>query len=103
MFRFGRLIEDETFAPRTTQWVETGMNYYPGQRSEDPNAVRFTLQYTGENRITEQENAHGVVALIQLVWRRASDSFRCRRSCRVGFGIMGGLMQKARSRNAALH
>ena len=69
MFRFGRLIEDETFAPRTTQWVETGMNYYPGQRSEDPNAVRFTLQYTGENRITEQENAHGVVALIQLVWQ----------------------------------
>jgi hypothetical protein len=68
MFRVGTLVEDQTFAPRTTQWLEAGMNYYPHQQSEDPNAVRLTLQYTGENRITEQEIAHGVVGLLQLVW-----------------------------------
>ena len=69
VFRMGSLVEDQTFAPRTTRWVEGGVNYYPYSQSEDPNAVRLTLQYTGENRVTEREMAHGMVALLQLIWR----------------------------------
>jgi hypothetical protein len=68
IFRMGVLVEDQTFAPRTTRWLEGGMNFYPYTQSEDPEGVRFTLQYTGENRVTEQEMAHGMVALLQLLW-----------------------------------
>ena len=68
IFRIGSLIEDQTFAPRTTRWLEGGMNYYPQQQSDDPNAIRYSVQYTGENRITEQEVAHGIIALVQLIW-----------------------------------
>jgi hypothetical protein len=68
MFRLGVLVEDQTFAPRTTRWVEGGLNLYPNQHNEDPNAIRLTLEYTGENRVTEQEVAHGLVALVQVLW-----------------------------------
>jgi hypothetical protein len=68
MFRMGVLVEDQTFAPRTTRWLEGGVNFYPYTRSDDPDAVRITLEYTGENRVTEQEVAHGLVALLQVIW-----------------------------------
>ncbi len=66
--RIGRVVEDASFDPRTTIWSEGGVNLFPDRLGVDPDAVRVTLAYVGEYRITEQESSHGLLAQVQLQW-----------------------------------
>ena len=68
IFRMGWVAEDQSFDPRTTIWTDAGMNIYPGFDGDNPDAVRFTLQYLSENRVTEQEVARGISARAQVKW-----------------------------------
>jgi len=68
IFRMGWVEEDQSFEPRTTRWTDAGMNVYPGFDGDNPDAVRFTLQYLSENRVTEQEVARGVSVRAQVKW-----------------------------------
>ena len=68
IFRMGWVAEDQSFDPRTTIWTDAGMNIYPGFGGDNPDAVRFTLQYLSENRVTEQEVARGISARTQVKW-----------------------------------
>ena len=64
--RFGWAAEDEGFAPRTTLWLEGGVALYP--KVSDPDALRIIVEYLGERRVTEAEQANGAIVQAQLVW-----------------------------------
>lgn len=70
--RGGWAVEDQSFDPRHTIWSEVGLNLYPAITSEDPDqrdAVRITVAYQGEHRLTEGESAHQGVAAMLLRFR----------------------------------
>ena len=67
--RLGWAAEDRSFDPRTTVWTEGGFNVYPALGAGPEarrNALRLTLVYQGEHRITEGESAHGAVGALVL-------------------------------------
>ncbi len=64
--RVGWAVIDQSFDPRHTLWLEGGINLYPAFRDERPDSVRVTILYAGEDRITEQEWAHGLMVRMQV-------------------------------------
>jgi hypothetical protein len=64
--RLGWAAEDQGFAERTTLWFEGGVAIYPN--ADDPDALKIIVQYLGERRLTEAEQANGVVAQAQLIF-----------------------------------
>ena len=68
IFRMGWTADDQSFAPQTTIWTDAGVNLYPGFDGDNPDAVRFTVQYLSENRVTEQEVARGIAARALVQW-----------------------------------
>ena len=64
--RIGWTAEDQAFDTRVTLFIEAGVGFYVGARSIGPDALRIIVQYLGERRITEGENAHGAVLQLQL-------------------------------------
>jgi hypothetical protein len=64
--RVGWAVVDQSFDPRHTLWLEGGVNLYPAYRDERPDSVRVTILYAGEDRITEQEWAHGLMIRMQV-------------------------------------
>lgn len=66
--RYGVSVADQTFAPRRTIEIEAGLAFFPRADLDDPNKLRFILQYDGEQRLPEGEVAHGAVLHAQLRW-----------------------------------
>ena len=67
--RWGATVEDQSFQARTTYWTEGGLTMYVHPESDDSrDEVRLTLQYLDERRVTEGENAHGMIAQLQMQW-----------------------------------
>ncbi len=66
--RVGWVGEDQSFDPRHTLWLEGGLNLYPAHRDEQPDVVKITVAYQGEDRITEKEWAHGAIVGARLKW-----------------------------------
>ena len=67
--RWGATVEDQSFDARTTHWTEAGLTLYVHPDSGNPrDEVRVTVHYLDERRITEGENAHGMIAQLQLMW-----------------------------------
>ncbi len=64
--RVGFVNEDQTFDPRLTGYLSGGINLYPTTDVGKGDGVRFTLQYLGQRRFTEVEEAHGVRAAIRF-------------------------------------
>jgi len=64
--RVGWAVMDQSFDPLHTLWLEGGVNLYPAYRDEKPDAVRVSLLYMGEDRITEREWAHGAMVRMQV-------------------------------------
>jgi len=64
--RVGFVNEDQTFDPRLTGYASGGINLYPVTDVGKGDGVRFTLQYIGQRRFTEVEEAHGVRAAIRF-------------------------------------
>jgi hypothetical protein len=65
--RVGYSVVDETFAPRRTLSFDAGLSIFPAADAPEPDALRVLVQYVGERRSTEGEDAHG--ALVQLQYR----------------------------------
>jgi hypothetical protein len=66
--RLGWSAEDQSFDPRETMWTEAGASLHLRAFRNDPDAMRITLQYLGERRLSEDETAHGAVAQLQLTF-----------------------------------
>jgi hypothetical protein len=66
IIRAGFVVEDDAFAPRTTGWTDAGISVYPRADAAVPDAIRLTVQYLGERRFTEGEDAHGGAATVKL-------------------------------------
>jgi hypothetical protein len=66
--RYGVAIEDQDFTSRKTIEIEAGIAFYPRADIDEPNKLRFILQYDGEQRLPERELAHGGVLHAQLRW-----------------------------------
>jgi hypothetical protein len=66
--RVGWTAQDQGFDPRDMLWVEAGATLYLRAAERDPDSLKITLEYLGEYRRTEGENAHGAVAQLQLRW-----------------------------------
>ncbi len=64
--RLGWTEEDQRTDPRTTYWAEAGIAVYLRPNDPDPNALRLIIQYIGEFRHTEEEEAHGVAGQLQM-------------------------------------
>ncbi len=64
--RAGFVALDQTFGPRFVGFLEAGVNVLPVLYAERPNMVRVGVEYFGERRFTEQEEAHGAVISVQL-------------------------------------
>ena len=65
--RFGWTTLDQSFDPRVTYYGDAGAALYLGN-AERPDVLRVLLQYVGEVRVTEQEQAHGAALQVQLKW-----------------------------------
>lgn len=65
--RFGWTTLDQSFDPRVTYYGDAGAALYIGN-SDRPDVLRVLLQYVGEVRVTEQEQAHGASLQVQLRW-----------------------------------
>jgi hypothetical protein len=66
--RLGWTERDQAFDPRTIWWTELGASLFVRRAGSAADDLRLTLQYMGENRVTEGENAHGVITQVQLRW-----------------------------------
>jgi hypothetical protein len=67
--RWGATLEDQSFDARTTYWTEAGLTLYVHPDTGNPrDEVRVTIHYLDERRITEGENAHGLIAQLQVLW-----------------------------------
>ncbi len=64
--RAGVTVEDQSFEPRTSVLTEAGaaVIWHRGNSEED--AVKLIVQYFGEQRLTEEENAYGATTQLQL-------------------------------------
>jgi len=65
--RFGWTTLDQSFDPRVTYYGDAGAALYIGN-NDRPDVLRVLLQYVGEVRVTEQEQAHGAALQVQLKW-----------------------------------
>ncbi len=64
--RVGWVVQDATFDPRTTVWIDAGINVYPAfADTERRDRIRVTAAFQSENRLTEGETAQG--ATMQLL------------------------------------
>jgi hypothetical protein len=68
MARMGEAKEDQSFATRTTRWIDAGLNFYPVAGDARPNQVKITVHYLSENRVTEGELAQGIASQAQITW-----------------------------------
>ena len=68
MFRMGEATVDESFDPRTTRWLDAGMNFYPAQKAMRSDQVKLTVHYLKEDRVDENESAQGVSVRAQITW-----------------------------------
>ena len=68
MFRMGEATVDESFDPRTTKWLDAGMNFYPAQKAKRTDQVKLTVHYLRENRVDENETAQGMSMRAQVIW-----------------------------------
>lgn len=66
--RYGFARQDELFAPRSVTELELGVAIYPRADLDEPDKLRFILQYDGEFREPESDVAHGGVLHMQLRW-----------------------------------
>jgi hypothetical protein len=67
--RWGGAVEDQSFDARTTYWTEAGLALYIHPANGDPrDEIRMTIHYLDERRVTEGENAHGLIAQLQVLW-----------------------------------
>lgn len=66
--RVGFVAKDETFDPRLTGWIDAGVSLYPAADADRPDRVRLSLQYLGERRFTEREEAHGASVAARLLF-----------------------------------
>jgi hypothetical protein len=64
--RVGFVQEDQTFDPRLTGYTDAGINLYPVADADRPADVKITVQYLGERRFSEQEDAHGGALTLRL-------------------------------------
>lgn len=65
--RFGWTALDQSFDPLITYYGDAGAALYLGN-AERADVLRVLLQYVGEVRVTEQEQAHGAAVQVQLTW-----------------------------------
>jgi len=63
--RFGWTVEDRDFDPRTTVFAEAGIAIYLRPNDPEPDNLTLLIQYVGEFRRTEGENAHGGLTQVQ--------------------------------------
>ena len=47
-------------------WLEAGLALYPD--TSNPDAVKIVVEYIGEHRFTEAEQADGATVQVQLAW-----------------------------------
>lgn len=66
--RVGVTTENERVLPRRTVYIEGGLAVFPRINAPRPEGVRFLLQYVGERRTPEEENAHAVIAQGQILF-----------------------------------
>lgn len=66
--RAGYTVTDEVTLPRKVVYLEGGLALFPRADLPRPDTVRVLIQYQGENRITDGENAHGLVGQVQLLF-----------------------------------
>lgn len=66
--RGGLTVEDEITLPRRTIFLEGGVSFFPRLDLPRPESLRFLIQYQGERRTTDQENAHAVVTQLQVLF-----------------------------------
>ncbi len=64
--RVGFVAEDQTFDPRFIGYTSAGFNLFPAADADPADDVKITLQYLGERRFTEDEDAHGGALAVQL-------------------------------------
>lgn len=67
--RYGETTDSESFDPQLVRWMDAGLNWYPYfDRDSRPDAVKVTLQYVQEDRVTELERARGVSTQVQVTF-----------------------------------
>ncbi len=66
--RAGFTVREELTLPRRVLYVEGGLALFPRIDQPRPEAVRVLVQYLGEQRLTEEQAAHGVVSSLQLLF-----------------------------------
>lgn len=66
--RVGFSTEEERVLPRRTVYLEGGLSIFPSTDGPRPESVRVLVQYIGENRVFEQERAHGAILQGQLIF-----------------------------------
>ncbi len=64
--RVGFVATDQSFDPRLVGFTDAGVGILPAADADEPDLVRVTLQYLGERRFTEREEAHGAAASVLL-------------------------------------
>ncbi|MEM6788479.1 MAG: porin [Myxococcota bacterium] len=64
--RVGFVDEDQTFDPRLIGYLAGGLNLYPVTDVGKGDGVRLTVQYLGQRRFTEVEEAHAVQAALRF-------------------------------------
>jgi hypothetical protein len=66
--RVGLMTENELTLPRRTLFLEGGLAVFPNINAPRPEGLRFLVQYIGERRTPEEEQAHAVIAQGQIVF-----------------------------------
>ncbi len=66
--RAGESVLDEDTVPRKVVFFEGGLSLFPAADDAQPDALRITAQYQGERRVTEGEDAHGMVLQLQYLF-----------------------------------
>ena len=64
--RAGLTVEDQSFEPRTSILTEAGAAIYWHRGSTANDTIKLIVQYFGEQRITEGEDAYGLTTQMQL-------------------------------------
>ncbi|MBT8494959.1 MAG: OprO/OprP family phosphate-selective porin [Deltaproteobacteria bacterium] len=64
--RAGMTVEDQSFEPRTSILTEAGAAFYWHRGSAANDTIKLIVQYFGEQRITEGEDAYGLTTQLQL-------------------------------------
>ena len=66
--RLGYSTQDEEYAKQTTTSYEAGVIFYPRADLKEPDAIRITLQYAGEQRTPAKEIANGAILHMLMKW-----------------------------------